>query len=669
MTETTRLDRRLPHVIAVIIFFTTYFPRQLDLVSITTVWHQRAWIFMNALATGDLAATYQTPHPGVLTMWLAGVARWLAVQRDPAFNDANLADQMTVEMIPLNLVVAASLVMAFYLLGRLFDYHVATVAILLMALDPLHIAVSKTLHGDGHMSTLAMVSALLLLCYLRNDKRRYLLGSAVSAGLAIVTKTPALFLIPYMLLALGVGGVDRHADGWRDWLRPTIWLRALRHIAVPAVLWLAVMAFTYFAVWPSMWIDPFGTFYRSIEGTFFYRGTPHENPLYFLGEVTDNDPGLLFYALTIPLTSTMITLAGFALGCVFLLFGRQTRAQQLSLWLIIAFFVFFTMQMTLGEKKFIRYDLPAVQFYIITAGFGWVAFARIVAQNRRFIWMVSILLVALQALIVLPRHPYYGTHYNRLFGSPQQILESGIVPGQEEGEGLKEAADWLNNLPGAVQLVVGAQNYEGFYRYFNGKVVPLSDDQPDYIVVTRNWIIRGMRDYSWGETWQKYQDRTPKHTVSFDGVPYVWIYKTGELVTADQITHPVNAQFGEAITLLGYDLQPSADTLDLTLFWEAAAAPSSDLTIFMHLLDGVGNLIVQRDSQPESGRYPTYLWSAAERITDPQPITLPADLPPGTYTLVLGAYTLATGEREPLTLADGSTPAERMMTLTTITIP
>lgn len=656
------------HLIAAVLFITTFIPRQLDLVSVSTVWHQRAWLFIEALQTGNLAETYQTPHPGVLTMWLSGIARWIATQRDPNFDSANLVDQMTVEMIPIVLLIAGLMVWAYYLLGRLLDYRIAAVAMFLMALDPLHLATTKTLHADGPMSALAMVSGLLMLVYVREQKRVHLVLSGVTAGLAIVTKTPAIFLVPYMILCLGVMVLLPQSNPVGS--RRALTLRGregVQRAFINALMWLGAMVVAYAIVWPAMWVEPITTVYKSVEGTFFYRETPHENPLYFMGEVTDDDPGLLYYALTVPLLSTAITTAGFVLGVLFLLIGRRAkRLEKITLALILAFFIFFTLQMTLGEKKFTRYDLPGVQFYIIMAGFGWVALGRMLTEKRHFLSTICALIIGCQALIVLPHHPYYGTHFNRLFGTPEQILANGIVPGQEEGEGLKEAGDWLNALPRSQELVVGAQNFEGFYRYFNGKSVPMSDDVPDYLVVTRNWTIRGMRGYSWAETWARYENREPKFTVSFDGVPYVWVYKTGRLVTDDVITNRIDATVGDTIKLLGSNHIVEENGVKLTLFWEGVAKDAADLTVFIHILDAEGNLVAQQDRLPQNGLYPTYLWDAGERVEDAY--VVPFELPAGTYTVRAGMYELATGERRPITRSDGREAAERTIDITQFTL-
>jgi len=109
---------------------------------------------------------------------------------------------------------------------------------------------------------------------------------------------------------------------------------------------------------------------------------------------------------------------------------------------------------------------------------------------------------------------------------------------------------------------------------------------------------------------------------------------------------PLNVPFGQEITLLGVDAAPGA----LTFYWQAAAIPQADYTVFVHLLNAGGQLAAQADAPPAGGAYPTSLWDAGEVIVDVH--SLPANLPPGQYTAQVGLYRPDTGQRLP---AAGST--------------
>jgi hypothetical protein len=115
--------------------------------------------------------------------------------------------------------------------------------------------------------------------------------------------------------------------------------------------------------------------------------------------------------------------------------------------------------------------------------------------------------------------------------------------------------------------------------------------------------------------------------------------------------------FGNLIQLSGLRLDtPSVsagEPVQLSLLWQALDTPPLDYTVFVHLLDAGDNIVTGNDTQPVNNTYPTTLWSPGERILDRHTIPTPAFLPPGQYRLVIGLYYQPTGERLPLSLAEG----------------
>jgi hypothetical protein len=112
-------------------------------------------------------------------------------------------------------------------------------------------------------------------------------------------------------------------------------------------------------------------------------------------------------------------------------------------------------------------------------------------------------------------------------------------------------------------------------------------------------------------------------------------------------------QFSNGPRLTGYSFSPAVarpgDTLLVTLQWQATSAMPIDYTVYTQLRDASGQVAAQLDSQPASGTRPTSGWQPGETVVDRKAVLLPADLPPGSYTLQVGVYDLATLQR--LTLA------------------
>jgi hypothetical protein len=127
------------------------------------------------------------------------------------------------------------------------------------------------------------------------------------------------------------------------------------------------------------------------------------------------------------------------------------------------------------------------------------------------------------------------------------------------------------------------------------------------------------------------------------------------------LEHPIGAEFvlqGAHLTINGVPAnltQPvtlaAGDSLELTLLWYAAAAPTTDYTVFVHLLATDGFLLASGDGVPLYGTRPTTTWQAGERLLDRHIFTLPENITQSSGWLAIGLYDPTTLNRLPL--ADG----------------
>lgn len=129
---------------------------------------------------------------------------------------------------------------------------------------------------------------------------------------------------------------------------------------------------------------------------------------------------------------------------------------------------------------------------------------------------------------------------------------------------------------------------------------------------------------------------------------------------------PLGAKFGEGLRLLGYRLYDSqvepGGMIRLTLRWQAKERIGQDYKVFLHLLDGEGRIVAQRDSEPVGGSRPTSGWETGEEISDNCGIMLPRALSSGEYQLVVGMYDPTSGERLPVYGRDGERlPGDRVL--------
>ena len=137
-----------------------------------------------------------------------------------------------------------------------------------------------------------------------------------------------------------------------------------------------------------------------------------------------------------------------------------------------------------------------------------------------------------------------------------------------------------------------------------------------------------------------------------------------------QMAQRSGAHFGELATLLGYDLVAPTTRpgmLDMILYWRADAASATPYAVSVQLLDAGGALRAQRDQQPGDGAFPTTGWVAGEVLTDVYRVVLPADLPAGSYTVIVKLYDPQTGPL-PVTGADAA-PVGEFLRLGTVRMP
>lgn len=145
--------------------------------------------------------------------------------------------------------------------------------------------------------------------------------------------------------------------------------------------------------------------------------------------------------------------------------------------------------------------------------------------------------------------------------------------------------------------------------------------------------------------------------------------RAGDFAAPSSIAHAQNARVGDALTFLGWDSAPAANsdsissargqTLDLDLFWRADRVIPNAYTVFVHLVDASGRVVADADSPPFSGLFPTDRWMVGENLRDRHPLRIRADLVPGDYWIEIGMYVPTTFNR--LSIESGSDRADRLV--------
>jgi 4-amino-4-deoxy-L-arabinose transferase-like glycosyltransferase len=162
------------------------------------------------------------------------------------------------------------------------------------------------------------------------------------------------------------------------------------------------------------------------------------------------------------------------------------------------------------------------------------------------------------------------------------------------------------------------------------------------------------------------QMESPADTTSLQFGPVETTRQTTLPTAALDITHAVNARLGDQALLLGYNLEGEkqpGQKLQLTLFWQSQAALTDRYKVFVHVVDRQGKLLTQIDSEPVDSFYATTLWQPGEIVRDPYTLTLPDDPSVTEASILVGWYRPDSGERVPVTLADGAKPPNQAIPL------
>jgi hypothetical protein len=456
--------------------------------------------------------------------------------------------------------------------------------------------------------------------------------SGALGGLALLTKLPSPLIVPFIgLLAI--------AGWWQD-RRTVFWLKAV-------FIWGLIALLVFVLLWPAAWVDPLGTIQRMLRDTFEVGEVGEGHLTYYRGQVI-KDPGWGFYPYAVAFRLTPVVGVGLAL--LILALGRSRQADHavklrgLALILII-YVLFIYVFSSLSPKKLDRYVMavfPAIDV-LAAVGFAQLLNLKYHVSNTQsptpnlqlVLWLliVGVLVVA----FVVPNYPYYLSYYNPML--------AGIAGAVREvpvgwGEGLEEAAAWLNAQSGAENLRVAAWYSDIFFPYFVGERVSFSSSgksqlAADYVVFYVNQVQRQKPDPG---LVAYFVSREPSYVVTIDGVDWAWVYPAPNMMYQASGKTRITGR----AWLLGYSLENSprpGETLPLVLYLRVVGEMPSTETLDVRLVAPDGRLVGEwHDTGRPDG------WTPDAVVEWYGTLSLPADLRTGDYRLDMGLRSLETGQ-------------------------
>ncbi|MFN8494417.1 MAG: glycosyltransferase family 39 protein [Caldilineaceae bacterium] len=689
-------------LLLLILFLATWLPRVLALDAFVT-YDERKWLarsanFYQAITHEDWTHTFQREHPGVTVMW-AGVLGFL--QRFPDYPQ-QAPGQFTWErehfedwlhqhsqLTPLTMLAAGrwwevlfitlAIVSSYFPLRRLFGGKIAALAVLFIAWDPFDVALSRQLHPDGLVAGLISLALLLFLAWLYGTKStqngaetpakkyqwRYLIASGIVMGLAWLTKTPSIFLVPTgaILIALEV---------WRNRQTKISSLQSpVSNLLLGYVLWGIIATLIFAALWPSIWVHPIGTL-RQMTATMEDYAEGHVNGNYFLGQPTD-EPGALFYPVAYLFRSTPAIVLGL-LAALWAAWRRakpfdQPHTRRAALALLL-FALIFGIGMSIGAKQFDRYILPVFPALDVLAILGWVYLAQVLvnwwSKSRLVNTPISLPSSALSLLIGVTfllhgllgfwQYPYYFTYFNPLTGgswTAPRVLFVGW------GEGLDEAGRWLNQQPDAQKLRVVAWYADGPLSYFfKGQASGLSYGSPlfwldtDYAITYANQWQRQIPDAA---TIAYFAAQKPVQVIRFRGLELARIYDMRDALLPDfvDIGKASAADFGGKIRLAAYKFEQQTakpgDHFQATFYLQSLAKMDVNYNVLVRLVGQDGSELWREEGWPWGAA--TQDWPLRDIRPDGHKVLIPANAKPGLYKFLISFYDPATLTNLPVTVA------------------
>ena len=516
------------------------------------LWLYRSANFLNALKEHDWRFTYQINHPGVTTMWVGATGLLIShpeVVREQTgqlnyrqYEDllaklkVNPFDILVTDRILMALVTTVTLTIAFFYAWDLVGLLPALLGFSFIAFDPFHLALTRILHLDGFLSNFMFLAMLGLFHFWKKKRISSLLLSGACSALSWLTKSPGLFLLPFigsLILMMIYWEVKPHRK--KDWQNFFVQLTKVFSI------WGASALFVSLLFWPALLSDPVRVIHLVLLKGFQAAQEGHEQALFYKGIIYPTGQLSVrvwdFYPINFLWRTTPVIILGLILF-VMVIFNRKAMDGDnhisivvAGLWLFGLGFMFF---MNLGDKKFDRYILPVFPPLDLLAGIGYAVLAKMIFQKGFGKFLApAILLVAvgLQAFSSISLFPYMVSYYNPLLGGPTRAV---AIMDVGEGEGLELAAEYLNQKADAEKLQVFAWYATGCFSYFfDGITRQIRPEErqttkrlqtlqkADYVVIYINQEQRGL-----GKFYLDYVKDLPiEKRIFINQIEYARIYK------------------------------------------------------------------------------------------------------------------------------------------------
>jgi hypothetical protein len=602
----------------------------------------------------------------------------------------------------------------FFWARRLISAPAGWAVLILVIFDPNLLGNGRVVTTDLGLTCFLLLALWRFWAWLEQPTWLNLVLAGLCAGLAMCAKYTGLFVGPALLLIALLYPRPAKTTLWRRLGGVVI----IGLVGV-GVIW-ALYGFAFGPMptgllnvplpAPFYWQQLYNTFFRIVD----LQGARYD---FFWGEAANQ--GWWYYfpvALAVKTPLPLLILAG-----VGLIVGlRRHGWRRLSvIWLLPLLFLLLglTGVLTIGY----RHILPAVPLLMMAAGYALpTQDLRRVDWRQRPAWgaILIVLLLGWHGAGSLRLYPHQESFFNELagdwYGWSKLLVDSNLDWGQDLPSLRQTMADLgidevnLAYFGKAVPEAYGVRYrpLHGYLRFVEGVELNAYNPytpEPGWYAISATSLRLGLHQADTLDLYAAFRTRQPDARAGYSiylyhlvdppeqqierrvvvgtpvyqvppaalGVrpgtrvqvkwvqsPDVGIYPLGEGFALPPAATPIEANFADNLTLLGYH-QPAdgvapGQPMPLTLYWQVGDAPltmpaptrGAPLSTFVHLTmaGDPAAKVAQFDGWPTAWRG----LEPGDVIAQPVQLDLPADLEPGVYDLLVGLYSPQSGARLPV---------------------
>jgi 4-amino-4-deoxy-L-arabinose transferase-like glycosyltransferase len=509
----------------------------------------------------------------------------------------------------------------------------AMVAAWLLALSPWAIVQSHYIAVDGPAACLGLLAVLAVLAVLQRGSWQHYLLAGVLVGLATGSKYQNVVVVVPFVLAHGL-----------RWQRQSV-QHGGRLLAAGA---LSALVFLFTS--PYIVLD-FAGFLRDMETLF----TSYDAGYGDVGRPWPVDAYLRFLWLEglRPLPALLVPVGAVALW-------REKRAQAVVL---LAFPLLMIVLLLRMETHFYRNLLPAQAPLLLVAGVGAVAAWDYLKRVVPVQFVRPVLALALVVLFTPSLVAAYQT--SARFARPDarvvaQEWARRAYPGVRIAAELTHPLVWDGVRQATYQHFLPLHSAEWYRQQGYGLLLANAGrrGKDEWSDAYEPLLDAGEVVYSVGGRFSDYLGPridiidvglTPATAPTLETPAYL-----GPLRLSGTSYGRLEREHTGPVLTTAQPLR-QGDTLGVLLFWVAdQPVPPGNYTVFLHLRNQQNQTVLQIDTPIWQGLFPPEHWRPGMLVAESRTLSLPYELPPGEYRLVVGLYDPTSGARYPATLTNGN---------------